>query len=408
MKTLSPSKKRLALLSLIPALLVGGLIISWVFKPAPFQIPPRPPLPSPNGFDAYVKATQAIVPANPPVDPINDAKRPTPQQAATQYSPQRRRAWIAANATTWKLMDEAKTLPCYSPDIRGLLPTPLYWGQFRELARCQSIRVKEAKTSGKWGEAANLGLDTIEMGLNTERGSVLIGSLVSIAIEAIGQRSIEDVPSHLSATEAKTTARRLETMLDKAQPFSEVLTEEKWSMAASIGRTGGGSGAGIMGKIGSLYFSRAMAETVAMMDSLIAEANKPAGAQTQVAAPTGLTSTLASMNFPVMKRSFFNDERRKSAERLLLLQLALRAYRAERGAYPTQLSQLAPTYLKSVPVDPFGKGEPLHYAVKGDSYTLWSIGPDGIDDKGISIKPKPPQKRPIASINSKGDIVVHP
>ena len=107
-----------------------------------------------------------------------------------------------------------------------------------------------------------------------------------------------------------------------------------------------------------------------------------------------------------MKRSFFNDERRNANERLLLVRLALRAYRLERGSYPANLSALAPSYLKTIPVDPFGGGETLRYRTSGDSYTIWSIGPDGSDNQGTPVRPKKGQKQAVVSANSTGDVVV--
>ena len=39
--------------------------------------------------------------------------------------------------------------------------------------------------------------------------------------------------------------------------------------------------------------------------------------------------------------------------RLLMIDLALRAYRAEHGIYPSKLELLKPQYLAEIPLDPF-------------------------------------------------------
>lgn len=71
--------------------------------------------------------------------------------------------------------------------------------------------------------------------------------------------------------------------------------------------------------------------------------------------------------------------------KLLLTQLAtaLEARRLDTGNYPPQLSALAPKYLDALPLDPFS-GHDFRYALapQGESYTLYSVGPDQQDDNG--------------------------
>ena len=90
------------------------------------------------------------------------------------------------------------------------------------------------------------------------------------------------------------------------------------------------------------------------------------------------------------------------------MRLALRAYRLENGAYPASLKPLAPKYLSQIPRDPFGRGEPWRYRKVGKTYLAWSIGPDGIDNKGISIPKKPRSKRLFIDNKSLGDWVAKP
>jgi hypothetical protein len=51
------------------------------------------------------------------------------------------------------------------------------------------------------------------------------------------------------------------------------------------------------------------------------------------------------------------------------------------------LAELAPSYLETVPVDPFD-GQPLRYRTQGAGYVLYSIGPDLKDDGGTHLKGK--------------------
>jgi hypothetical protein len=83
----------------------------------------------------------------------------------------------------------------------------------------------------------------------------------------------------------------------------------------------------------------------------------------------------------------------------LLLALALELYYREDHEFPATLQDLvAKGELKSIPLDPFGTGEPYHYrretpAERGA--TLWSVYTDGIDDGGADLR------------DGKGDLVLH-
>jgi hypothetical protein len=66
----------------------------------------------------------------------------------------------------------------------------------------------------------------------------------------------------------------------------------------------------------------------------------------------------------------------------LLLTMALELYQREHGDFPATLNELvAKGYLKSIPADPFGKGEPYHYVREARATSgarLWSVYTDGV------------------------------
>jgi hypothetical protein len=66
---------------------------------------------------------------------------------------------------------------------------------------------------------------------------------------------------------------------------------------------------------------------------------------------------------------------------LTRLAVLLAAHRAEHDAYPEELADLVPGYLKEVPPDRFRDGPPV-YKRKGDGYLLYSVGPNREDDGG--------------------------
>ncbi len=91
---------------------------------------------------------------------------------------------------------------------------------------------------------------------------------------------------------------------------------------------------------------------------------------------------------PILARSmpsFFNTfpEELLMRRRITLLAVALAIYKLAHGQYPQRLSALAPHYIKTIPVDGF-TGNPLKYHLlnHGQSFLLYSVGPNGVDNGG--------------------------
>ena len=102
-----------------------------------------------------------------------------------------------------------------------------------------------------------------------------------------------------------------------------------------------------------------------------------------------------------------------SNQRLLTTLLAINLHKLETGKLPSNLSDLVPSALKSLPDDPFAPKGALGYKLIGDKMTLYSIGPDAVDDGGKPIddpskaNPKYPNSHARYNVqdDSKGDIV---
>jgi hypothetical protein len=78
-------------------------------------------------------------------------------------------------------------------------------------------------------------------------------------------------------------------------------------------------------------------------------------------------------------RSYDNSRARIE---MLTVQLAEQSYKLTYGHYTTSLGGLVSQFMDSVPLDPFGQNTPYRYRLTGDSYILFSIGKDGVDDGG--------------------------
>jgi hypothetical protein len=76
----------------------------------------------------------------------------------------------------------------------------------------------------------------------------------------------------------------------------------------------------------------------------------------------------------------------RTDDTLTELSLALALFKADHGAYPATLAELAPQYLPAVPNDIFSD-QPLKYSRTENAYTLYSVGPNITDDGGKQTKP---------------------
>jgi hypothetical protein len=88
-----------------------------------------------------------------------------------------------------------------------------------------------------------------------------------------------------------------------------------------------------------------------------------------------------SLLLPALDRATVRIEKARMQYRLARVALALSVFKAERGAYPTTLAELSPTYLPTIPIDSFVE-RPLVYLRTSDGYRLHSAGPNMKDEDG--------------------------
>ncbi|MCP4251705.1 MAG: hypothetical protein GY778_32115 [bacterium] len=74
--------------------------------------------------------------------------------------------------------------------------------------------------------------------------------------------------------------------------------------------------------------------------------------------------------------------------------LAVERYRLQHDRWPDSLSALVPEFLEQGPIDPFDE-QPLRFIRTSDGVTVYSIGPDGVDDGGdVTADPKTKPQAP--------------
>lgn len=94
---------------------------------------------------------------------------------------------------------------------------------------------------------------------------------------------------------------------------------------------------------------------------------------------------LVSLILPAHGVAVEAEERAAANTELVKLDFLLAAYRAEHGAYPSELSALVPEYTAEIPRDRF-TDQPLIYKHQEGGYLLYSVGVNGKDDGGLSYQ----------------------
>lgn len=68
-----------------------------------------------------------------------------------------------------------------------------------------------------------------------------------------------------------------------------------------------------------------------------------------------------------------------------LLTIAAHLHHRRTGSWPTDANQLVPAMLPARPLDPFDPGQSLRLHVADNQLIVYSVGPDGEDDRGVPI-----------------------
>lgn len=428
MKFSLSEKKLFVFCAAVIALPLGvAAFFGHINAPPEINIPAYPRAPKPNGYDLYVQAATLISASKPPVGPANDTQILTdPKVRAQRYGLKRKTAWLSTNQAGYAIFESALQTPGLAPPSRSFSDINKDNGRLRELARNTLARSDTFWMRGDNGGALQSDLDIVQMGHDIRRGGGIIQTLVGVAIGAIGRSGSHNLVDKLDAATSKAGARRLEKLLGSRWTLPHALTEEKyatqnswlevfkngdWRTPDSVTIEDESPSLKQRWQVLTISKQRVINDIGADYDRQIANARLRYAQKGTP--PQPLNDPFAEGYRSLGDKMRFNDTRDSAGDQLLMLRLALRAYQLENGVYPPALASLAPKYLKAIPADPFSSGATWRYARKGQTYKLWSIGPDGRDDGGKAIPwPKPrrqfPDARkrlPSARPESRGDIV---
>jgi hypothetical protein len=392
-------------------LLAGAVWGWWRWMNVVPVIPiPAVELPSPNGFDYYVAAAGRIV----ELDAVRHALQPDSGVSSAE-----RAELLRKNAPALRMLREGFQYECRVLPVRS-------WGSqghdrfgLRQLAPLLRLEAQARAAAGDTAGAMESCLDGLRLGQDILRGADFDGSLTSAHVQTLIWYSAWglDDPDALRARDA---ARRLEAILERQVPFADALREEKRTGLVSLqellrlsrwrdefesnpnlGAVAGTALLGMLGRVpkderpdwnetwerarlhAHMYLfssSRVFQVYGTRMDALIEAGSTAWPSRPPVPAPSDCPVNQAlPVDVDRIRCQLLETQARNA---LLLVTLALRAYRLERGGYPETLAELAPSYLRKLPADPFGAGQGFGYRREGGRYVLYSVGPDGKDDGG--------------------------
>ncbi len=363
---------------------------------------PTPVLPSPNAFDYFVSAGNRLRDTK----GVDAALSP-----ASTVSLPAKEALVRENSPSLATLQAGFNFPYQEPPERSAEAQMPFYQKERELARLLALQSRTKAGRGDWQGAVSDDLDAVQLGEEVPHGSPLLGLLVGIACDSIGQREVWLALGHLSAQQARTDARRLDSIGRRHVSYATALQEEKWFGQAVLLERMRVPHWDDPGPYALPVSKRtAMANFTAYLDAAIADARRPYGAAST--RPTPPSDMLGILVTPVFEQSRVREVDCETQNRLLQAALALRACKLEHGSYPASLASLVPSYLPDVPYDPFAPKGPLRYRRQGSGYRLYSVGPDGRDNGGQPIQHAPTthgsnaeRSRRYVLADSRGDIV---
>jgi hypothetical protein len=281
----------------MPLAFVFVAIAIYAFWPSPKR-DPGPPLPSPNGYDDFVKAGR-LLPENAP-----DYSAMTVDELRSLFS---------TNQEPLRLVRLGLERECRVPTEKSVNYMDKHisdLASLKRLARFLSASGRFVEMEERYDDAAKIHLEVVRLGQASARGGLMLDKLVGVAIENVGLVELDRMHTHLSTESGHTAARTLEELEIGADSAVAFIVREGQS-----NRNVGWSGRIVFKLLGWLF-------------------SKP--------------SFFAAVDQKFTAKVTTSDRRRRQ----LMLNLAARVYELEHGKRPLSVEELVPSVLRAVPKDP--------------------------------------------------------
>ena len=319
--------------AVVLALVVAAAWVA-IFLASSRRAPVAPPtVPNPNGYDDVLKAAREVEAAgfDPKTADVRDVETLRAAVAPVRDALARARVGLGRPFQVPVQYDLNDVYGRLLPEVNLVR---------RRLASALVAEGTLAELDARPGDAVTAYLDVIRLGVALSRGVNMISHGIGLAVQAQGLAKLRDYRGSLDAVPCRTAIASLETLGGSIESAEEASRHEFLFMDANV---------------------RNMPVTARAMFSLTGQVRKE---KARAAAQYAKGVRGSELRF-----------------RLLLADLAVRLEVLEHGKPPATLDALVPGILKSVPIDPYGTGKPLVYRVTPGGYQLYSLGPDGDDDR---------------------------
>jgi hypothetical protein len=315
---------------------------------------PNTTLPSPNGYDDIAAAAK-LVTATGFGDSSNFDYQTASQSALA--------AEVAKSQPAYERLESGLSRPDrvpvdYSSNGGDLPMEPLLL--LRNLARSLAGRARLAELENRHSDATDSYLLCIELGYDAHRGGLLVDGMVGVACSDTGTLGLYQTKDNLPP---EKLAQSINTMIQldaSEESYDDMMYRDRvWTQ-----RTNG-------------WHSHLQQLLTDIADH-----------------DFGFSLFVGTDNY----RHMFTM--RQAEVRLLICELAIAQFRREEGRLPNSLAELGAKYLPAVPIDPWhARGRPLRYQRTDDSYVLYSVGQNGVDDHGA-----PPDDDDFLGMPTTGDL----
>jgi hypothetical protein len=303
-----------------------------------------------------------------------------------------------AEARRLKGLSEGRFPVAWTPDVIG---TKLDSLEVRPVASLLEWEAAAQAEEGRPGAALATGRGVLVVGRSIGDEPLLISLMLRLNVRAQAVRSIERTLAQglPPAAELKAAQELFED--EEAQPLllnglrgergvmgrlTELMQDRTSGRLSQAVRSGPGGLRGLL-DLNKRRRAREMFASALRADTEVIEVAKmPLEDQARhfallrPAEATGEDDIGVSMTRTCI-RTAETYRRSQAILRCALVGLALERYRDEKGRWPDRLDELAPAYLKPVPLDPFD-GRPLRFKRLPDGVLVYSVGPDEQDDGG--------------------------
>ena len=318
--------KRL-LIAIVAVILLGAGVTAF-FAYNVRSKPQGAALPNPNGYDDFATAAQGLVAWG-----AGDLLARSPEEI---------RGVVEQNSIVLQAVREGLKKPSAVPLTNGLNWVSLHLAQLSAHKSIARLLVAEGMVhlqAGRTNEAARSFADCIKFAHAAHHRGLMIDNLVAIACQAIGAKQLVRVAPHVSPDMLR------QIILDLL-----ALDQSRESAAAIVQR------------------------------------DRESSRQTYGTLRMTWMRIVTHKNLRAVEMNFEKTHARSIASlRLVTTELAARTHERTRGKPPIALTDLVPSHLPGVPIDPFSQ-KPLIYRATSNAFLLYSVGPDGKDDGGTPLK----------------------